>query len=189
MRHAALQPQRTHHRGVGEIHHGPPSVVEQIGRRTSTGGDQDGLVGSQATDRRFVGAPDDDRRCRRRVCRAYRRSSRPIHRRSAAGREAAVHPEYPAADRVWCAPIRTRAPAAGWRRSPRSTAPRPGSAPDATYRPLARTALRIPDPSRSVRDPAPPAAAAKQRSRIPAKRRRPAHTPAPTTPCVRAAAR
>ena len=111
--HAVLQPERTHHRSVGEIHHGPSPVVEQVERRTRTGSDQDGLVGSQSTDRRFVGAPDEDRR----GCVTVRVADRPG--RFVAGQRLpriAARPEYPAADRVWCDPIRTRAPAAGWRR-------------------------------------------------------------------------
>ena len=69
--------------------------VEQIGRRTRGGGDQDGLPGGQAMDRRVR------RRGRRRPwsrqCRRYRRSSRPIHPLTAACRGTAAHREYPAA--------------------------------------------------------------------------------------------
>ncbi|CKR67429.1 Uncharacterised protein [Mycobacterium tuberculosis] len=34
VRDPALQPQRPHHRRVGQIHHGPPTAVEQVGGRT-----------------------------------------------------------------------------------------------------------------------------------------------------------
>ena len=121
--------------------------------------------------------------------RPYRRSSRPIRRRTATDRRTVVRPEYPAADRVSYDLIGTRAPAEGWHRCRQSVAPRPGSTPDARYRPLAHTVLRSACPSRSVLDRGVLRAVTKQGERCPLRLWRPAHIRSSAVPPVPAVVR
>ncbi len=60
-RDPALQPQRPHHRRVGQIHHGPPTAVEQVGVGEPDSVATRSSVHGQHLRRRVFGAHDDSR--------------------------------------------------------------------------------------------------------------------------------